>query len=155
MSENTNKIDRRSFLKKVCNLFSFIGLCIMAGVYLLFAFPSRMRKKKDLYVYACDAAELPVQGVRRYYVDYPLRGKTVTKKIFIVNTSKELIAFSSGCTHLGCLINWNRTENKFMCPCHGGQYDMFGNVVAGPPPAPLNRLPLKIEGEKAYIGLRV
>jgi cytochrome b6-f complex iron-sulfur subunit len=155
MSENTKIIDRRSFLKKICNLSSLIGLCIMAGVYLIFAFPRRMRKKKDLYVYACDAAELPVAGVRQYYIDYPLRGKTVTKKFFIVNTGKELIVFSSGCTHLGCLINWHRTENKFMCPCHGGQYDMQGNVVAGPPPAPLTRLPLKIEGEKVYIGLRV
>ncbi len=127
----------------------------MAGVYLLFAFPSRMRKKKDLYVFACDEAELPVQGVRQYYIDYPLRGRTVTKKFFIVNTGKELLVFSSVCTHLGCLINWHRTENRFMCPCHGGQYDNQGNVVAGPPPAPLNRLPLKIERQKVYIGLRV
>ncbi len=127
----------------------------MVGVYLLFVFPSRMRKKKDLYVYACDEVELPVQGVRQYYMDYPLRGKTVTRKFFIVNTGKELLAFSSVCTHLGCLINWNRTENRFMCPCHGGQYDMQGNVVAGPPPTPLNRLPLKIESQKVYIGLRV
>ena len=155
MAEIASKNDRRSFLKKVCILFSFIGLCIMAGVYLLFAFPRRMRKKKELYVYACDETELPVQGVRQYYIDYPLRGKTVTNKFFIANTGKELIAFSSGCTHLGCLINWHRTEHRFMCPCHGGQYDMQGNVVAGPPPAPLNRLPLKIERQKVYIGLRV
>ena len=127
----------------------------MAGVYLLFAFPSRIREKKDLYVYACDEAELPVQGVRQYHVDYPLRGKIVTNKFFIVNTGKKLLVFSSVCTHLGCLINWQRTENRFMCPSHGGQYDNQGNVVAGPPPAPLNRLPLKIERQKVYIGLRV
>ena len=155
MSEITSKIDRRSFLQKTCYLFSFFGLCIAAGVYLLFALPSRIRGKKDLYVYACDEAELPVQGVRQYHVDYPLRGKTVTKKFFIVKTGKKLLVFSSVCTHLGCLINWQRTENRFMCPCHGGQYDIQGNVVAGPPPAPLNRLPLKIERQKVYIGLRV
>ena len=155
MSEITSKNDRRSFLKQVCNLFSLIGLGIMVGVYLLFAYPSRMRKKKDQYVYACDEADLPVQGVRQYYIDYPLRGKTVTKKFFIVNTGKELLTFSSVCTHLGCLISWSRTENRFMCPCHGGQYDIQGNVVAGPPPAPLKRLPLKVEREKVYIGLRI
>ena len=155
MSENTSKIDRRSFLKKLCNIFSFMGMGFMAGIYLIFAFPSRMRKKEDLYVYACDAVDLPVQGVRQYPVDYPLRGKTVTKKFFIVKTGEDLIAFSSGCTHLGCLINWHRTEKKVLCPCHGGAYDIHGNVVGGPPPAPLNRLPLKIEGEKVYIGLRV
>ena len=31
-------------------------------------------------------------------------------------------------------------------------YDLDGNVVSGPPPKPLPRLPLKIEGEKLEIG---
>jgi cytochrome b6-f complex iron-sulfur subunit len=155
MLENTSKLDRRSFLKKVCNLFSFIGLVMTVGLYLLFAFPKQIRKKKDVYVYACDEEELTVQGVRQYYIEYPLHGKAVTKKTFIVNTGKELFALSAVCTHLGCLTNWHRPENRFLCPCHGGQYDTQGNVVTGPPPAPLNRLPLKIEHQKVYIGLRV
>lgn len=155
MLENTSKLDRRSFLKKVCNLFSFIGLVMTVGLYLLFAFPKQIRKKKEVYVYACDEEELPVQGVRQYYIEYPLHGKAVAKKTFIVNTGKELFALSAVCTHLGCLINWHRTKSRFLCPCHGGQYDIQGNVVTGPPPAPLNRLPLKIEHQKAYIGLRI
>ena len=155
MLENTSKLDRRSFLKKVCNLFSFIGLVMTVGLYLLFAFPKQIRKKKEVYVYACDEEELPVQGVRQYYIEYPLHGKAVAKKTFIVNTGKELFALSAVCTHLGCLINWQRTKSRFLCPCHGGQYDIQGDVVTGPPPAPLNRLPLKIEHQKAYIGLRI
>ncbi len=155
MLQNTSKLDRRSFLKKVCKLFSFIGLFIMMGLYLLFAFPKQLRKKKTVYVYACEEEELPVQGVRQYYIDYPLHGKAGTKKIFIVKTGKELFALSASCTHLGCLINWYRPENRFLCPCHGGQYDTNGNVVAGPPPAPMNRMPLKIEHLKVHIGIRV
>ena len=155
MLENKSKLDRRSFLKKVCNLFSFIGLVMTVGLYLLFAFPKQIRKKKEVYVYACNEEELPVQGVRQYYIEYPLHGKAVAKKTFIVNTGKELFALSAVCTHLGCLTNWQRPENRFLCPCHGGQYDTQGNVVTGPPPAPLNRLPLKIEHQKVYIGLRV
>ena len=23
------------------------------------------------------------------------------------------------CTHLGCVVPWNKAANKFMCPCHG------------------------------------
>ena len=155
MPEITSKIDRRSFLNKACNLFSIIGLFTAIVLYLFYTFPKQIRKKKEVYVYACDEEELPVQGVRQYYIDYPLHGKGVTKKTFIVNTGKELFALSGVCTHLGCLTNWHRTENRFLCPCHGGQYDTQGNVVAGPPPAPLNRLPLKIEHHKVYIGLRV
>jgi hypothetical protein len=38
------------------------------------------------------------------------------------------------CTHLGCVVPWNQAENKFMCPCHGSQYNPEGKVVRGPAP---------------------
>jgi cytochrome b6-f complex iron-sulfur subunit len=41
------------------------------------------------------------------------------------------------CTHLGCVVPWNASENKFMCPCHGSQYDETGKVVRGPAPLSL------------------
>ncbi|AFZ14542.1 Cytochrome b6-f complex iron-sulfur subunit [Crinalium epipsammum PCC 9333] len=41
------------------------------------------------------------------------------------------------CTHLGCVVPWNANENKFMCPCHGSQYDNTGKVVRGPAPQSL------------------
>jgi cytochrome b6-f complex iron-sulfur subunit len=38
---------------------------------------------------------------------------------------------------LGCVVPWNKAENKFMCPCHGSQYDKNGKVVRGPAPLSL------------------
>ncbi|MBW2605604.1 MAG: Rieske (2Fe-2S) protein [Deltaproteobacteria bacterium] len=108
-----------------------------------------------VYVYACEEDELPVQGVRQYIIEYPLHGKPVTKKIFIVNTGEELYALLGVCTHFGCLVSWYRPGKRFRCPCHGGQYDISGNVVAGPPPAPLKRLALKIEHRKVNVGLKI
>ncbi|CAM9494810.1 unnamed protein product, partial [Choristocarpus tenellus] len=32
------------------------------------------------------------------------------------------------CTHLGCVVPWNKAENKFICPCHGSQYNRDGKV---------------------------
>ena len=32
------------------------------------------------------------------------------------------------CTHLGCVVPWSKAENKFICPCHGSQYDATGKV---------------------------
>lgn len=155
MLENISKLDRRSFLKKACNLFSLIGLFTAVVLYLFYIFPKHGRKKKLVYVYACEEDELPILGVKQYIIDYPLNGKLVTKKIFIVNTGKELFALSAVCTHLGCLVSWYRPENRFRCPCHSGQYDIRGNVVAGPPPMPMKRLPLKIEYKRVNIGLKM
>ncbi|CAM8951823.1 unnamed protein product [Rhodiola kirilowii] len=36
------------------------------------------------------------------------------------------------CTHLGCVVPFNKAENKFICPCHGSQYNSQGRVVRGP-----------------------
>lgn len=36
------------------------------------------------------------------------------------------------CTHLGCTVPWNAEQNRFICPCHGSQYDSQGRVIHGP-----------------------
>jgi cytochrome b6-f complex iron-sulfur subunit len=41
------------------------------------------------------------------------------------------------CTHLGCVVPWNKAENKFKCPCHGSQYNADGKVIRGPAPLSL------------------
>jgi cytochrome b6-f complex iron-sulfur subunit len=41
------------------------------------------------------------------------------------------------CTHLGCVVPWNASENRFRCPCHGSQYDTTGKVTRGPAPLSL------------------
>jgi len=155
MTELSTESDRRRFLKAIAKLF-FLGLSVLAGVvYLLFAYPAKIRKKKTIYVYACDEDELPVRGVRQYYIQFPLSGKAAGRKIFIVKTDTKLFSLSPVCTHLGCLVAWQRLAERFVCPCHGGQYDTDGKVVAGPPPTPLNRLPLKIKDGKILVGLRI
>ncbi|CAL8465646.1 g5182 [Coccomyxa elongata] len=49
----------------------------------------------------------------------------------------QKFAINSVCTHLQCVVPWNAAENKFMCPCHGSQYNSEGTVVRGPAPLPL------------------
>jgi cytochrome b6-f complex iron-sulfur subunit len=51
--------------------------------------------------------------------------------------SVENYGINAICTHLGCVVPWNAAENKFMCPCHGSQYDATGKVVRGPAPLSL------------------
>jgi cytochrome b6-f complex iron-sulfur subunit len=52
------------------------------------------------------------------------------------------------CTHLGCVVPWNASENKFKCPCHGSQYDATGKVVRGPAPLSLALAKADIKDDK-------
>lgn len=66
--------------------------------------------------------------------------------IYLVKVGEqEVRALHSTCTHLGCRTSYDRESRRIVCPCHGGVYDVQGNVVEGPPPAPLPPIATRIE----------
>ena len=65
--------------------------------------------------------------------------------VYLVRTGEqEVRAMQSTCTHLGCRTSYDRQSKRIKCPCHGGVFDTQGNVVDGPPPAPLPRLTTRV-----------
>ena len=64
----------------------------------------------------------------------------------------ELVAFSAVCTHLGCIVQWEKDKQDFLCPCHAGHYSADGEVTAGPPPKALKKLPITISGGNVTVG---
>jgi glycine/D-amino acid oxidase-like deaminating enzyme/nitrite reductase/ring-hydroxylating ferredoxin subunit len=44
---------------------------------------------------------------------------------------------NAACTHLGCQVHWNSTEQCWDCPCHGSHFAPDGSVLNGPAIAPL------------------
>jgi len=63
----------------------------------------------------------------------------------------DLIAFVGVCTHLDCNVTYLPEQRKFFCACHEGWYDENGTNIGGPPPRPLRRLRVTIEGENLVI----
>jgi menaquinol-cytochrome c reductase iron-sulfur subunit len=53
------------------------------------------------------------------------------------------VIFSPICPHLGCKYDWIAAQNKFICPCHGSEYNELGKHEAGPALRGLDPLPLR------------
>lgn len=89
-------------------------------------------------------AELPVGKTRQIvYAGQPA---------IVLRTAESIKAFSMICTHLGCTVEWQEGNQEFYCPCHDGRFDQFGEVVAGPPPVPLESYPVQIVDDKVVVG---
>lgn len=147
-------MDRRNFLKKIIKAF-FFSISVSLIFILSYIYPSKIKQKKLFYIYLIEEEVLPKSGIKRFEYKYDLHEKTIVSFVFLKKDGEELTAFSPLCTHLGCLVKWNNIEKEFVCVCHGGKFDMDGKVIAGPPPKPLERLPLDIRDGKVYIGIKL
>jgi Rieske Fe-S protein len=56
----------------------------------------------------------------------------VSKQAVYRTDDGQFHAMSAVCTHLGCIVNWNKAEKSWDCPCHGSRFDAFGKVINGP-----------------------
>ena len=61
------------------------------------------------------------------------------------NAVNGIVAYSSVCSHQGCVINtWNKEQQRIMCMCHGSGFDARneGKAINGPAIRRLAGLPL-------------
>ncbi len=61
------------------------------------------------------------------------------------------IALSSRCMHLGCPVRWVDAAERFICPCHGGVYNLRGMVTGGPPVRPLDRFYTRLNSSTGLV----
>ncbi len=56
----------------------------------------------------------------------------------------DVRALTATCTHLDCIVGYQRDRSLIWCNCHGGAYDLNGRNVGGPPPRPLTALKVNL-----------
>ncbi len=73
------------------------------------------------------------EALRPDFLDEKTEGFTEEERRQI---EENLNVLSNSCAHLGCPVRWVEIEGhgEFLCPCHGGIYDINGGYVGGPPP---------------------
>lgn len=58
-------------------------------------------------------------------------------------------AFAGVCTHLDCIVEYQKDHKRIWCNCHNGEYDLRGRQVAGPPPRPLEEFKVDLVSKGA------
>lgn len=67
--------------------------------------------------------------------------------VLVLRTAQgDFRAFAATCTHLDCIVEYQKDKKRIWCNCHNGEYDLQGQVVAGPPPRPLARYEVNVLG---------
>jgi Rieske Fe-S protein len=79
--------------------------------------------------------------------------EVVSLQPVFVSKSNEghLQVLSPICPHLGCSVAWHEKQNKFICPCHGGQFSADGSRISGPPPRGLDKLEAQVKDGKLEV----
>lgn len=147
--------DRRDFIKKaLASVLVILGFGFLIPGLRTFS-PVGGRNKELVFFPLIPEEEVPRSGVKKSELAYVISGKERKVRVFIISTSNGLSVFSATCTHLGCLVNYNKEKHEFICPCHGGRYDLTGKNIAGPPPAPLTRFPIQTQNGMIAVGIKV
>ena len=70
------------------------------------------------------------------------------------NSDDTYKALSGICTHQNCVVSeFDGSNNVFICPCHGSQFDLNGNVKQGPATRKLSTYSTRVENGSLIISL--
>jgi quinol---cytochrome c reductase iron-sulfur subunit, bacillus type len=127
------------------------------GVPLVGFLLSPLFKRQEILVERLvgDISKVPENSPTRFLVKFPENEWDASTQleytVFVVRTSGRLYVFSNTCTHMQCPVRWEKGMGMFLCPCHGGLYQMDGTNVGGPPPKPLPQFVHRLEGNMLYV----
>ena len=140
-----SKITRRDFLDIIKKGLAATGLTALLAPFLAYFYPPSLE-------------ETPSEAVRVGMVGDIPPGESITIPFgrypaIVINTDQGFKAYSAVCTHFACIVKWDRSEGVLICPCHEGYFEPYeGGVISGPPPTPLETLPIKITDGEIFIG---
>lgn len=131
---------------------TFLGMCI-AGFSALIAGAAGWPVIKYLSPLAKSGTEGKVVILEKDLVDgakfFEFAGSAA---VLVRKKGGELVALSAVCTHLGCIVQWEKETQNLLCPCHGGRFSTEGAVIGGPPPKALLKIPVAVANGSITIG---
>ncbi|MBV9101542.1 MAG: ubiquinol-cytochrome c reductase iron-sulfur subunit [Candidatus Dormibacteraeota bacterium] len=135
-------VSRRQFLIRMTGLGAGAIGVMLSIPALGFLLSPLFAQKRIAWLTVGAIDQVPVGTPTVRYVDMPNeQGWPVPSErrvVYIVRKSDGTTrVLSNICSHMQCDVHWEPRLGQFLCPCHGGLYDIDGVNIGGPPPAPL------------------
>lgn len=153
---------RRTFLRNSW-LISTLGLVGgFGGASLAFLWPSLrggfgaeidVDEEQTILDYIRDNREpFPYPAGRMYLIDYdPALDPDGQYADITDGGAAGVMAIYQVCVHLGCKVPWCLSAQWFQCPCHGSNYNRWGEWQLGPAPRGLDRFSLRVENGRVLV----
>lgn len=136
---------RRNFLRNVLGLMA-ISIPFLMGLKLAFLSPPPLTPS---YVSGSQAGNRTLTNAANVPPNESLTFDDPTYGPFVLIhlDNGQFVAYSLICTHAGCRVQFNPYAKEISCPCHGAVFDPYNNaeVLAGPAPFPLQKIPISFD----------
>ena len=154
-TEGRRPVSRRSFfqwgLAAAGGFFSLIVAIPLLG-YLLSPFARRTLRQ---WVRVCSLDEVNSLTPSFFRISFTRtdgpRAYEEARGVFVIRRGNEILAFTNVCTHMACSVRWLDWKQQILCPCHGGLYDRWGQLMGGPPAHSLPFFVSRIENNDLYV----
>jgi cytochrome b6-f complex iron-sulfur subunit len=139
------RITRRGFLTWLNR--AFLGLWALGGAGVVAAYlrpPERPEAGSERLVRVGMLDELAIGEAR-------LMRHGITPFYVIRLDGQRVVALSAVCTHVRCILGFDRERRALVCPCHDGRFDLSGNVLSGPPPRSLPSYSVSVRAGEVFV----
>lgn len=136
---------RRGFLGWLTRVF--LGLWAVGGFGAIAAYlrpPEKHDSGSDRVVRVGTLDELRIGEAR-------MVRHGVTPFFVIRLDETRVVALSAVCTHVRCILGFDREKKAIVCPCHDGRFDLAGNVLSGPPQRPLPTYSVSVRAGEIFV----
>lgn len=150
---------RRRFLHEA-GMFTVGGVVsLLVGVPLLgFLLDALVKTSSEQWVQVTTLDQINFETPREFKVVF--KGENTAEPyqeargVFVIRKDSDILAFTNVCTHMNCSVRWLDYRQQILCPCHGGMYDRWGELMGGPPPRSLPRYVTRVEGNTLFVANR-
>lgn len=155
-------VGRRTFLKRLSAFGASLSAILISVPVLRAMFsPASAKPAAANWVKVADDTALLDIGVpiRVNFVqtvqDAWVESRALTGVWLYTDDGEKFKAYNGHCTHLGCSYTYDKERKNFYCPCHRGQFDpKTGEVLAGPPPRPLDELQTEVRDAEVWVNYK-